>query len=280
MLVRESGSSKNTPVILLVSFAAIVVLSIGAFLLFDFINDKKAMEAAAIQSTESNEQLIRQATVDIADAVEGYETDIREISEKIDLQQLMEAGSKVAEGNVLQLFEEYVKFRPEVMYIYLGTAEKETYLYPKVELPEGYDPTSRSWYINAAESNTVVWSEPYVDIATGQAIITLSLPIYKEAALAGVLSADIYLDRMLEAIKDVELGKSGYMFVADGNGMVVIHPNQELVGQPIPVDGLRSRMADGAEGNITYIYKGVREQATYFWIDKLNLNLIGLMRQN
>lgn len=58
--------------------------------------------------------------------------------------------------------------------IYIGTDNKEFFIYPNLELPADYDPTSRPWYQGAMGTSGVFLTKPYRDASTNEYIITIA----------------------------------------------------------------------------------------------------------
>ncbi len=95
--------------------------------------------------------------------------------------------------------------------------------------PPGYDPRIRPWYKTAVEKNTTAFTTPYIDMTTNKMVIAIVKPLYINNEFKGVLSADIVLDTLKENVMDVKIGHSGYAFVIDSQGIVLIHPDQSLL---------------------------------------------------
>jgi two-component system sensor histidine kinase YesM len=47
----------------------------------------------------------------------------------------------------------------------------------------------------------------------------------------GMLIIDLYLDRIKAIYKDIRLGKSGFVWLVDGNGKIITHPDQTRISQ-------------------------------------------------
>ncbi len=61
---------------------------------------------------------------------------------------------------------------PDILNIYYGSETGKMLLWPESDLPEGYDPRERPWYIGALNSEEIVWSPPYMDIFAGHLILS------------------------------------------------------------------------------------------------------------
>lgn len=83
---------------------------------------------------------------------------------------------------------------------YMGTSDGAFYLHP-VPPPEvdltGFDPRVRPWYEIAIESpGQVVWTDPYVDIASGNTTITFAKAVEHNGEIIGVTGIDFELQEL------------------------------------------------------------------------------------
>ncbi|MBP2628012.1 MAG: multi-sensor signal transduction histidine kinase [Firmicutes bacterium] len=84
---------------------------------------------------------------------------------------------------------------------------------------EKYDYFKYDWYKKGIQPGVrVAWSEPYVDEISGAAIITVSSPIKKDGRVIGVTTIDIALEKLIQHINSMAVGKSGYGFIVSSNG--------------------------------------------------------------
>ena len=72
--------------------------------------------------------------------------------------------------------------------------------YPaKSAFPEGYNPKEQEWYTRAIAARAAVTSQPYVDAATGQLVITFAQPISGRGnKLLGVTAIDLRVSELLD----------------------------------------------------------------------------------
>ncbi|MFA4662581.1 methyl-accepting chemotaxis protein [Pyrococcus kukulkanii] len=165
---------------------------------------------------------------------------------------------------LLKRFELIQKAEPRVYYVYFGDINGNMYMYPEEELPEGYDPRVRPWYKQAVEVGHAVFTDPYPDATTGKWVITYAIPVYLNGKLIGVVGLDVFIDTLVEAIKQSKVGKTGYAFILNKDGLTIVHPNEEYImklnvndySQLKPIaDFLKSGKE---EGLITYEWQGVK----------------------
>jgi methyl-accepting chemotaxis protein len=93
--------------------------------------------------------------------------------------------------------------------------------------PADYDPRKRPWYTQTKSQPKTGLTPPYIASSTGKLTLSFMSPLSSNGSFAGVLSSDIALDEIIKKVLDVKLGTSGYAFVVDDKGKILIHPNQE-----------------------------------------------------
>ena len=95
--------------------------------------------------------------------------------------------------------------------------------------PETYDTRIRPWYLRAIEAGQAAVTKPYIDLTTMELVIAIATPLTDNNNFIGVLSADTVLDVLVENIVNLKIAESGYAFIIEENGMVLVHPNQKYV---------------------------------------------------
>ena len=60
-------------------------------------------------------------------------------------------------------------------------------------------------------------------------VIALVTPLYVEGEFIGVMGADTILDTLVDNLMSVKVGESGYAFIIDKDGTILVHPNQNFV---------------------------------------------------
>ena len=149
--------------------------------------------------------------------------------------------------------------------IYMGTETKDFYCYPNVELPAGFDPTSRPWYKDAIENKgKVVFGEPYKSASGGSVVVSVSKTVEKDGQIVGVVSMDINLSELSRDLDQIKIGNNGYATLLDNNGIILAHPDEKLIGtdtfSKLPV---WNEVKSKETGFTTYEYNGQSKYAVY-----------------
>lgn len=171
--------------------------------------------------------------------------------------------------------------------------------------PHGYDPRVRPWYKLASEQDRLVFSEPYFDQVTNKMAISIGMPLKSPTGqVRGVIAEDILLETLIASVEKIQLRGEGYAYLFDSKGLVLAHPDPELVNKNIfEVEGLRALsdvfedMRKNSSGFVSYskadgpmlaIYQNipstgwtlvvaVPEQIVYRPLDKLRLIVIAIV---
>lgn len=186
-------------------------------------------------------------------------------------QNVLEAGiSQEALDRMMSEFVNYIRNYPDVQYIYLGLEDGRMFVYPDLELPDGYDPRERGWYKSALENNgQLFWTEPYVDAFTGEYVITAAERVKDSAGkTVGVIGADINLQKLTGLLSNTRIGEGGYSFSIDSQGVFVTHPDKDMIGKNVTELEWGKQMLGEAEGMLEINIDGADKLVT-FLTDKI-----------
>lgn len=115
------------------------------------------------------------------------------------------------------------------MATYVGDSQGTFTIRPDTKMPDGFDPRVRPWYKGAQASNGSTLTEPYIDAATGQLIISVATPSTKGGQSIGVVGGDLSLQTLVDNIGALDFGGMGYAFLVNADGKVLVHPDKALV---------------------------------------------------
>lgn len=164
--------------------------------------------------------------------------------------------------------------------------------------PINYDPRARPWYQKAMVDKTTAFTKPYKDMTTGKMVIAIVRPLwvrntlqdgdtlhrgggtqvrtvkegdaYEEVeTIKGVISGDVILNTLEDNVMNVKIGKSGYAFIIDSNGTILIHPDhkkqmKETIQEEDPsLRGVLNIFSQTNSGSYTYEYGGDEKILSY-----------------
>lgn len=111
-------------------------------------------------------------------------------------------------------------------YIYYGSNAGNFTQVPNEEMPAGYDPRQRPWYSQAAHDGFTVLTPPYVDANSKELTMTIATPVYQAGELMGVMGGDLEVQYIAKIINSLNLNGMGYAFLVDGQGKILVHPDE------------------------------------------------------
>lgn len=86
----------------------------------------------------------------------------------------------------------------------------------------GYDPMCRNWYINASQTDNVIFTYPYISASTQRSLISSAKKFGNDT---GVVSVDIDMTKFENNILNAKISEHGYSYIIDNFGNTVIYPN-------------------------------------------------------
>lgn len=115
------------------------------------------------------------------------------------------------------------------MSVYLGGSDGSFTIRPDSKMPDGYDPRIRPWYKGAQGSSVSALTEPYIDLATGELVISIVDAVQKAGQNLGVVGGDLSLKTIADGINALDFGGMGYAFLVSSDGKVLVHPDKAFV---------------------------------------------------
>ncbi|MDR2922119.1 MAG: HAMP domain-containing protein [Treponema sp.] len=86
-----------------------------------------------------------------------------------------------------------------------------------------FDPRTRMWYKSAKQANGLIWTDVFEDYLGRGLAITCAKPFYDAGGnIAGVAGMGMFLDVLKEVIVGVKIGETGYAFMMNEKGEMII----------------------------------------------------------
>lgn len=260
-------------VFLVILIASLVPTSLLGY--FSYQNANQVLDNELKNSTEQSVQKIEESTQIY---LQGYEQNLHRLSNETDI---LIAATQQSPEAAIRSFQTYKESNPDIENVYLGTAAKKMYVFPKAELPPDFDPTSRDWYAKALSAGKPIWTEPYIDTATKKLVVSVAEPVQDPTTkrVMGVVGIDISLDNLSKMVGNMKIGKQGYIIMLDQSGKIMVHPDKELFGKELPVEELKTALTQQS-GVVDYNYQGEKRFGVYDTFTKTNWKFIGVLGYN
>lgn len=251
---------------LIVSFIAILLIPTLMVGFMSFKNAKDEIKKQILLSSEKNVNLLNQF---LNSKLEPKLLDAAYFTEALN----KESYSKEGLQDTINRFQQYKYLHEESVNVYAGTDSGEMILFPKQDLPDGFDPRQRPWYKDALASNgNVIITNPYVDAATGDLLVTVAQAISDGS---GVFGIDISLNELKELTDGITIGERGYPAILGTDGSYIVHPTQKA-GDKAEGDWVSTVYGD-QNGHLSYIYNGIDKEMDFYTNELTGWKIIGSM---
>ncbi|ESP93781.1 MULTISPECIES: methyl-accepting chemotaxis protein [Pseudoalteromonas] len=152
-----------------------------------------------------------------------------------------------------------------------------------------WDPRVRPWYKDAKSARTLVVTDPYADAVSGEIVVSIGAPVYKDNNFDGAIFYDVSLAKLGNMINSFNLFDAGFAFMVSSNGSIISHPDISLNGQPartflgdtvvressqeIEIDGVSYLvMFKAVEGYEWYVGVALEKQKVFSAMETLTYN--------
>lgn len=135
----------------------------------------------------------------------------------------------------------------------------------------------RYYYQKIKQIDSTVVSDVLIGKSTGNLVIVIAEPIKDEnQQLVGVLIAEVGLQTIINQIAHIKIGQTGYAYLVDKDGYVLLHPDREKVERNEDVSSLAPVKAvmDKQTGVVEYEYENQMKLAAFSYIPQTGWGLI------
>ncbi|KJH83313.1 methyl-accepting chemotaxis protein [Stutzerimonas stutzeri] len=127
---------------------------------------------------------------------------------------------------VLDIFTHFAETHPTTAYLSLGLVDGGYAIWPDDSKLHSYDPRVRPWYKAAmAEPGKTVRSSAYYWAPDDAVLIGTVRTVQRSGQPVGVVGLDVSLKQLTDLIKQIKLGKSGYLMLVEKGGNVLVDPS-------------------------------------------------------
>ncbi len=120
-------------------------------------------------------------------------------------------------------------------------------------------------YFKVAKQGKVNISTPVKSRSTGNPVSVVAVPLKtKTGEFAGIFATVLKLDILSDKLTEIKLGETGYPYMADKTGMIIAHPNKDMIlklnlTKIEGMESIASQLLSGKTGVDEYVYKGVEK---------------------
>jgi methyl-accepting chemotaxis protein len=253
---------------LIVAFLAILILPCAAIGWFSY---DKAKTQVTAQFEQNAMQSVQFANTQITEILSSSLTDMDYLATKVN-EKMIDGKNNTA---LKQVLEPYKAVNPQYEVVIYGTKNKFMFFTPERKI-DGYDPTTRSWYIKAMENKgKAVLSDPFLSATNGHVAVN---PAKTTEDGSGVVGASLDLHEFAKQVNTYKVGKSGYVFIMDKDKKYISHPTSKP-GDPNKAAHIDKFYAMES-GTLDYEFNGSSKKAVYVTNPLTGWKIIGTIEMS
>ena len=111
-----------------------------------------------------------------------------------------------------------------------------------------FDLTTRDYYVTVTD-NRVNITEPYVDVATGNMVITITAPVNVNGKTIGLTGIDITIDALSQVVGDYKLGNNGYFSLLTKDNVITSHRDSDNILKSVNEIGVSNNILNSINSN-------------------------------
>lgn len=147
-------------------------------------------------------------------------------------------------------------------------------------VPDTWHVLQRKWYTDTIAKNNTFYTAPYPDATTGKLVVTIAHPMKDSGGkVVGAGAMDILIEDIAKIVENYKIGKNGYIVLMDAQGIVLTHPNKDMISKPMPdsLKQIKEAMNKQARGTVEYEFSGVERIAAYSVVNSSGWRLLAIV---
>ncbi len=130
-------------------------------------------------------------------------------------------------------------------------------------------------YFTEASKGKLYISDVTLSGITGYPEIILTNPVMKNGAIAGILAARVSLENLYRILENIDIGKSGEIFIVNKDGDIIFHNNRSRILQNINNNFAVKEVTYEKNGINEYVnYNGEKVLGSYYWLPLYRWGLV------
>uniref|UniRef100_A0A7C4RI34 Methyl-accepting chemotaxis protein n=1 Tax=Desulfatirhabdium butyrativorans TaxID=340467 RepID=A0A7C4RI34_9BACT len=134
---------------------------------------------------------------------------------------------------------------------------------------KGISIQDRDYFKKAVQTGKPVIANAVKSKKSGKPVVPIVAPIFSpKGKLVGILGLIVKTDFLAEHVLSVKIGKTGYAYLVDNTGAMVVHPDEKQVLEMnilkiSEMKDIAEKMLSGKSGLGEYTFKGIPKQTSY-----------------
>lgn len=195
--------------------------------------------------------------------------------------QMTPMNNGTLEQEIYTLFDDLGKTHPNYAYIYMGTQFGGFIQWPTGSSPDQYDPRSRPFYKDALNNAGQIKQGDAYYWEPDDAVILSTTTTFsnKNGQDNGVIAIDVSLNTLTDIIKEIKLGKNGYLMMVEESGNILVDagkPDNNFKNLS-DLDGAYQLLNNTDSGLVELSLNNQEYLANVYKSDKLGWKFIGLI---
>lgn len=198
--------------------------------LFGFLSLINLYKSLEKQYKNESEFVLKETSQNFEHQFSNVENILKQL-EQFDALKRDYSGGRDEITTLLQIYQQIVPTGGKIIY---GLADGRFYQGVPKKVPKGFNPAKQEWYKLAIENQGKVnWTEPYLDYATQENIITASKAVQGPNGIQGVIAIDFNLIDISRAISKSRIGSEGLVMLLSSNGTIMANRGNHMIGESL-----------------------------------------------
>ncbi|WP_371374237.1 methyl-accepting chemotaxis protein [Sporomusa aerivorans] len=137
------------------------------------------------------------------------------------------------------------------------------------------------YFIQGMQGQTVI-TNPRISPVKGNYVTVVAVPVKSGDRVTGVLFATVDMEGLAKKVTSTKIGKSGYAYIVQGDGTVIIHPDKNVILKLNTLTDdkispelrkITEEMVNGANGIVQYKYADRERIVAYYPVEGVKWSL-------
>ncbi|MCQ4636956.1 methyl-accepting chemotaxis protein [Anaerovorax odorimutans] len=125
------------------------------------------------------------------------------------------------------------------------------------------------WCDSVLSAKKTVVSEPYMDPATGEAVISIVAPVFSQSGgdVLGFMGMDVYMSSLSKLLSEIKVGEQGYLELISSSGEYIYSEDPTAMGKKVTEldisDDYKNKVKTHYNGSVDFSYGSVDYTAMF-----------------